>query len=147
MFELAEYGYFGLFLAAFLAATILPFSSEVVLTAILYAGADEFTCLLVATSGNWLGGLTGYLLGRLGKFEWLEKYFKIKKEKIEHFAQRFNRTGEWLAFFAFLPLVGDLLSVVVGFLRCRMIPVAVLMLLGKFLRYAAWIWLSYGAFQ
>jgi membrane protein YqaA with SNARE-associated domain len=146
MLEFAEYGYIGLFLASFLAATILPFSSEVVLSALLYAGLDAWTCIYVATAGNWLGGLTGYLLGRLGKYEWLEKYFRIKKEKLEQFSQKWQKKGAWLAFFAFLPFIGDFLAVVVGFLRCRFWSVAVLMLIGKYLRYIVWMYLSYGLF-
>ena len=141
-----EYGYIGLFLASFLAATVLPFSSEFVLTALLHLGLDVWTCIYVATLGNWLGGLTGYFLGRLGKFEWLEKYFKIKKEKVEQFSQKIQTKGSWIAFFSFLPLVGDLLVVAVGFLRCRFLPVAVWILAGKFLRYVVWMYLTYGIF-
>ena len=77
-----EWGYLGLFIASFLGATIIPFSSEVVFSLLIINGYDIKVSLLVATIGNWLGGLSSYFLGRLGKWETLEKYFKLKKEKI-----------------------------------------------------------------
>ena len=83
MEALAGLGYFGLFLASFLAATILPFSSEVVFSAVVLAGLDLWTCTIVATLGNFLGGMTCYWMGKLGKIEWIEKYLKVPKDKID----------------------------------------------------------------
>ncbi|OAV64243.1 Inner membrane protein yqaA [Bacteroidales bacterium Barb6XT] len=57
---LITYGYIGMFVAAFLAATILPFSSEVVLTGVLLSGAAYLPCLVAAIIGNFLGGMTRY---------------------------------------------------------------------------------------
>ena len=76
---LIEYGYIGVFIAAFLAATILPFSSEVVLSGVLLTGASYTLCITAATLGNWLGGMTCYWLGLLGKKEWIIKYLKLKE--------------------------------------------------------------------
>ena len=83
MIEFAEWGYLGLFVASFLAATVVPFSSEVVFSAMVFGGLHAWTCVLVATAGNWLGGMTSFYIGRLGKIEWVEKFLHIKKEKIE----------------------------------------------------------------
>ena len=69
---LIEYGYIGVFIASFLAATVLPFSSEVVLTGVLLAGAAYWPCMIAATLGNFLGGMSCYWLGMLGKVEWIE---------------------------------------------------------------------------
>ena len=71
---LIDYGYIGVFIAAFLAATVLPFSSEVVLTGVLLAGSSYWPCMIAATLGNFLGGMSCYWLGMLGKIEWIEKY-------------------------------------------------------------------------
>ena len=60
---LIELGYLGLFIASFLAATVVPFSSEVIFSAMVFGGFDEWTCVLIATVGNWLGGMTCYYLG------------------------------------------------------------------------------------
>lgn len=142
MIGLLELGYFGLFIASFLAATVLPFSSEVIFSAMVFGGLDAWTCVLIATLGNWLGGLTCYYLGRLGKMEWIEKYFRIEKEKIEKFATKIHKHGDWLAFFSFLPGIGDIIAVASGFLRCRWWVVAISMLLGKFVRYVVWMYFN-----
>ncbi len=140
MSGLIEFGYLGLLLASFLAATVVPFSSEVVFSGLLLAGLDVWGCVVVATLGNWIGGLTCYWIGRMGKVEWMEKFLRIKKEKVERFNERFRKYGDWLAFFSFLPGVGDIIAVAAGFMRCRMWIVAVSMLLGKFVRYVIWMY-------
>lgn len=137
-----ELGYLGLFIASFLASTIVPFSSEAVFSAMVFSGLDAWTCVLIATLGNWLGGMTCYYLGLLGKMKWLEKYFGIKKEKINKFAYRIHQHGDWIAFFSFLPFIGDIIAVACGFFRCKMWKVAVSMLLGKFVRYVVWMYFN-----
>lgn len=132
---LAEFGYWGLLLASFLAATILPLSSEVVFAALIAAGADIWSCIAYATVGNSIGGATCYYLGRLGKTEWLERCFKIKKEKIDEMIFRLQKKGAIMGFFGFLPGVGDLMLVALGFMRANA-PIAMIsMTIGKFLRY------------
>ncbi|HKL96811.1 MAG TPA: YqaA family protein [Paludibacteraceae bacterium] len=142
MIEFAEYGYVGLFIASFLAATVVPFSSEVVFSALVFGGLDAWTCVFWATFGNWLGGLTCYWLGHLGKMEWIEKWLRIKKEKIGRFEDKFRKYGDWLAFFSFLPGVGDIIAVAAGFMRSRLWIVALSMLLGKFARYVVWMYIN-----
>jgi membrane protein YqaA with SNARE-associated domain len=140
MSVLFSLGYFGLFIASFLAATVVPFSSEVVFSALVYSGLDPWACVFVATAGNWLGGLSCYLLGKLGKIEWIEKYLRIKKEKLDKWLDKIHRYGDWFAFFSFLPGIGDAIAVASGFFRCNFWIVAVSMLLGKFVRYIAWMY-------
>jgi len=140
--EFIQLGYLGLFIASFLAATVVPFSSEVVFSALVFGGLDEWNCVFVATAGNWLGGLTCYWIGKIGKIEWIEKYFKIKKEKLDKFTTYLHKYGDWFAFFSFLPAVGDIIAVASGFFRCRFWLVAVSMLLGKFLRYVVWMYFN-----
>ena len=142
MDSLITLGYFGLFLAAFLAATILPFSSEVVFTGVLFAGLDPWGCVIAATLGNWLGGLTCYWLGLLGKIEWIEKYMRIKKEKIDRFQEKIRKYGDWFAFFSFLPGIGDMIAVASGVVRCNFYVVAGSMLAGKFIRYVIWMYFN-----
>lgn len=137
-----ELGYLGLFIASFLAATVIPFSSEVIFSAMVFSGLDAWTCVWVATLGNWLGGMSCYYLGRLGKMHWIEKYLGVKKEKIEKFADRIHKHGDWFAFFSFLPGIGDIIAVASGFFRCRWWLVAISMLLGKFCRYVVWMYLN-----
>lgn len=143
MENLLEYGYFGLFLGAFLAATIFPFSSDVLLVAMLAAGGDVFITITVATAGNWLGGLTSYGVGYLGKTEWLERWFRIKPETVYRYKERVAKYGAWLALLTWVPFVGDVFAVVLGFFKARFWPSAWFMLLGKGLRFIAWAVIYY----
>lgn len=140
---LSSLGYFGLFLASFLAATILPFSSEVVLSLSLAAGLDPTLCVGSATIGNALGGMTCYYIGRLGKIEWMEKYLKIKYEKLEKMTKWAKEKGSILALFTFLPAVGDVIAVALGYLRSNPWLVFIFMLIGKTIRYIVWMKLHY----
>lgn len=143
MEQLIAWGYIGVFIASFLAATVLPFSSEVVLTGVLLAGADYWPCMIAATLGNFLGGMSCYYLGRLGKVEWIEKYLKLNVAKLLKVQHWIEGKGSVMAFFVFLPGVGDFIAVALGFLRGNVWIVSVSMLLGKFLRYVVWMELVY----
>lgn len=143
MENLLEYGYLGLFIGAFLAATILPFSSDVLLVAMLAAGGSALTVISVATAGNWLGGLTSYGVGYIGKTEWLERWFGIKPSTIYRYKERVERWGAWLALLTWVPFIGDIFAVVLGFFKARFWPSAWFMLLGKGLRFVAWAAIYY----
>jgi membrane protein YqaA with SNARE-associated domain len=130
-----EWGYLGLFLASFLAATILPFSSEVVMALMLAGPFTKTGILLSATAGNWLGGITSYFLGYLARWNWIEKYLRTKQEDVYKFRLRIERYGSLIAFFCWLPFIGDLLAVALGVFRIQPARVFTWMLVGKFLRY------------
>ncbi len=130
-----EYGYIGLFLASFLAATILPFGSEFVFAGLLAMGMNAWGCVIVASVGNWLGGMTNYYLGRLGKIEWIEKYLKVDRGKIEKMQQWLEGKGAIMAFFSFMPVVGDVIALALGYMRANVYIVNVAMFSGKLLRY------------
>ena len=77
---LIEWGYIGLFIGAFLAATVIPFSSEFLVIALLLGGGEPILVFTYATIGNWLGSLTSFYLGWIGKWEWIEKFLRVKRE-------------------------------------------------------------------
>ncbi len=141
---LVEWGYFGLFIATFLAGSILPFSSELVLSGLLAVGANSWICIIAATAGNFLGGMTCYWIGHLGKVEWIEKYLKVKEEKLNKALSFLKGKGAYIAFFTFVPIVGDLLAVGLGYMRANTLITALSMLLGKFVRYVAWMYITMG---
>ena len=145
MESLLEYGYLGLFLGAFLAATVFPFSSDVLLVGMLALGGDPVATVAVATLGNWLGGLTSYWVGWLGKLEWLERWFRVKHETIERHRAKVERWGALLALMTWLPFVGDVFAIVLGFYKARFLPSAFWMFVGKCGRFIAWA-LIVGAF-
>ena len=74
-------------------------------------------CLLSATLGNTAGGMTCYYMGRLGKISWIEKYFKVKKEKVDKMVNFLQGKGALMAFFAFLPAIGEVIAIALGFMR------------------------------
>jgi len=136
---LLEWGYLGLFVGSFLASTIIPFSSEFLLIALLLAGGNPWTCFAVATAGNGLGSLTCYSLGYLGKWEWIEKWLRVKQEKLEKQQQIIRKWSSLVALFCWLPIVGDVFAVGLGFYRIPFWKTAVLMFVGKALRFLFWI--------
>ena len=135
MESLLEFGYIGLFIGSLLAATIFPFSSDVLLIGMLVAGGEPATTVIVATLGNWIGGIIGYWMGWLGKLEWLEKYFRVKPENIAKQKARVDRWGPLLAITSWIPFVGDIFAIVLGFYKAKFIPTAFWLLVGKLLRY------------
>lgn len=130
-----EYGYAGLFAISFLAATILPLGSELVFAGMILAKYDPWLCLIIASVGNTLGGMTNYLLGRLGKIEWIEKYLKVKSDKIEKVKSWLKYKGAVMAFFSFMPIFGDVIPLALGFMRANVYAVTLAMFAGKLLRY------------
>ena len=78
MDSLIDLGYWGLFIGSFLASTLIPMSADVLLVGILALGGNVWACLVIATIGNWLGGLTSYWIGWLGRWEWIERWLKVK---------------------------------------------------------------------
>ena len=133
---LTEWGYIGMFISAFLAGTVLPFSSEAVLLACVGLGLDPVWSTVSTTAGNALGGITCYWIGHLGKTEWIEKYLKVGKKQMDR-AERFIRgRGSWMALFSFLPVIGDAILIVLGWMRANVWIVALSMTLGKLARYA-----------
>jgi membrane protein YqaA with SNARE-associated domain len=144
---LSEWGYFGLFFASFLAATILPFSSEIVFSLLIVNNYDLTTCLILATFGNWIGGMSSYGLGWLAKWSFIEKYFRIKRGKIQSFKVKIDNWGSILAFFCWLPIVGDPLAIGLGFFKTNVIMVSIWMLIGKMIRYLIWTAITYWGFS
>jgi membrane protein YqaA with SNARE-associated domain len=132
---LAEYGYTGLFIASFLAATILPVSSEIVLIYLLMNNHDPLFSVTVATAGNVLGSVTNYALGFWGSFLIMEKLLRLSKEKIARSEQRFKKYGVFSLLFAWVPFIGDPLTVAAGVLKTNIYLFLSLVTAGKLFRY------------
>ncbi len=127
--------YLGLFFGCFLSATVIPFSSEAILSGMLVSGADQYWCLVWASLGNWGGGMLSYWLGYAGNAAHLEKYLRVDPDKLHRWEERISRWGIPAALLCWTPIVGDFIAVALGFFRVRTVPVAVLMLVGKTVRY------------
>ena len=140
----SELGYFGLFVASFLAATILPLSSEVVLTALLLNGLSPAVLVTIATTGNVLGSFVNYALGYWGSKEIVKRWLRMSDAEFVKAEQRFVKLGVFSLLFAWVPIVGDPITVVAGILRIRFAWFVVLVTAGKFARYVV---VSYLALQ
>ena len=139
-----EWGYVGIFLSAFLAGSILPFSSEIVLVALVQAGLSPLWCVVWATVGNTLGGVTCYLIGRLGKTEWIERYLRINRRHIERAERFLHGRGALTAVFVALPYIGDAIAVVLGLMRSNVWLTTFAMAVGKAVRYVAVLYAAEG---
>lgn len=116
MWELT--GYLGLFLAAFGAATLLPMQSEAVLVGLLLT--DRYaagTLLAVATTGNVLGSVVNWLLGRSIEHYRHKRWFPVSEGKLEKAQQAYHRFGRWALLLSWVPIIGDPLTVIAGVMR------------------------------
>ena len=132
----AVYG--ALFISAFLAATILPVSSEAVLAGLIVSGrGDPWLLLAVATIGNTLGSVVNWILGRgIGSLQ-NRRWFPVTPDRFEQASRIFRRFGEWTLLFAWLPVVGDAFTIAAGAARVNLGVFVALVALGKAARYAA----------
>ena len=128
--------YVALFASSFLAATVVPFSSEAVLAATLLSGGDPFACLVVATAGNTLGGMTGYALGRWGRRTFAEKRAELSAARQQRWLGFAERYGSVAALSCWLPGIGDFIAIALGALKTRWLPTLLWMAVGKSARYA-----------
>ena len=132
---LTGYGYMGMLLAAFLAGSFFPFSSEAVMVGLMATGLDPWQLMIYGTIGNVLGSAFNYCVGRLGKVEWFEKYLHVKPKDMER-AERFMAgRGAWMGFFAFLPVLGSAITILLGLMRANVIITFIAITLGKIFRY------------
>ena len=99
----------------------------------------------MGTLGNWLGSVFTFWIGWIGKWEWIEKWFKVKPETLQKQKEKVDRYGAWLALTCWVPFVGDVIAIALGFYKTRPLWTIVLMLVGKFVRFFAWN-LIYGLF-
>lgn len=126
----------SLFASSFLSSTLLPGNSEVVLVVMLLSGVSQpWLLVLIATMGNSLGGLTNVILGRFfplrEKSRWQEKAVGWLK-----------RYGAATLLLSWMPVIGDLLCLLAGWMRISWGPVLFFLCLGKALRYVLLAWVT-----
>jgi membrane protein YqaA with SNARE-associated domain len=135
---LESLGLLGLFLGSALAASIFPFSSDVLYIAVLATTGKGVGCFLAATSGSWVGSLFTYWLGWLGKMEWIEKWLKVSREKLDKQQAKVQKYGVWLALLSGVPVIGDILVLALGFYKTAPGWTFLMLLIGKILRFLFW---------
>ncbi len=116
------------FASSFLSSTIIPFPSEATVIYCLTQQQNPFFVLLIATTGNSLGGATNYFLGQFARDKWMKR----TTPKAEAFVLKY---GAYSALLSWVPVIGDPLMIALGIYRTKKIPTFILMTLGKFVRY------------
>jgi membrane protein YqaA with SNARE-associated domain len=128
--------YLSLFVISFLAATILPFSSELTLAGLMATSSyDNLLLLAVASLGNILGSVVNWILGFYSRNLSTKKWFPFKDKQIEKSSKWFNKFGRWSLLFAWVPIIGDPLTLAAGLLRVKFIEFLILVTIGKVSRY------------
>jgi len=134
--------YLALFASSFLAATLLPFYSEVVLFALLRNGGDPLWLVTTATIGNTAGAVVNWLLGiYLLRFR-ERRWFYFSQEQIDKAQRWFQRYGFWVLLLAWMPVGGDALTLIAGVMRVPLWLFLLLVATGKGLRYLSVVFLS-----
>lgn len=131
-----NYGYVGMCMAAFLAGSFVPFSSEAVMGALLAMSTmDPWLTIVWASVGNIGGSIFNYYLGRFGNTQTIAKWLKVKEKRIVKAKNFVERRGSWIAIFTFLPILGTAIAVAMGMLRINVLKVLFYTTIGKVLRY------------
>jgi membrane protein YqaA with SNARE-associated domain len=134
--------YLSLFAISFLAATILPFSSELTLAGLIAtSNYDNLLLLIVASFGNVLGSVVNWVLGFYSRNLTAKKWFPFKGRKIEGSSKWFDKFGKWSLLFAWVPVIGDPLTLVAGLLRVKFLEFLILVMIGKISRYLVILYL------
>lgn len=133
--------YLGLFFAAFGAATILPLQSEAVLVGLLVLGEQPAWALIaVATTGNVLGSLVNWILGRYIEHWRDRRWFPLNEAQLARAQRGYHRYGRWSLLLSWVPIIGDPLTVVAGIMREPLhsfLPIVLVAKLGRYLVLAA----------
>ena len=128
--------YLSLFVISFLAATILPFSSELTLVGLIAtSNYDDLLLLIIASFGNVLGSVVNWVLGFYSRNLTTKKWFPFKNKQIKNSSRWFSKFGKWSLLFAWVPVIGDPLTLAAGLLRVKFIEFVTLVTIGKFSRY------------
>ena len=121
--------------AAFLAGSFFPFSSEAVMLGLFTAGLKAEPLIIYGTIGNVLGSLFNYSVGRMGRMEWIERYLHVKQASLDTAKRFMAGHGAWIGFFAFLPIIGSAITICLGLMRANIAISTVSITIGKLLRY------------
>ena len=148
---LSQLGLWGLFLAAFLAGTVVAFGSEAVLVAVLLLGVSATTAVTVATIGNVLGAITVYAIGRAivrGRgleHPFFDRWRKTDPERLERAQRWIERWGPATLLLSWVPVIGDALVLGAGMAVLDWLRVVVFVTVGKAARYVAIAWVTVSA--
>lgn len=134
--------YVVLFILSFAASTILPLGSEWLLVSMVLSGSSLPLSVMTASSGNYLGAVTTYLIGFFGGAFLIRKIFKIDSAKEERAKNLYFRYGTWSLLLSWLPVIGDPLCLAGGLMKVGFARFSILVIIGKVARYSALAYLA-----
>lgn len=147
MENILTWGYPGLFLCGLLAGSIVPMNVEAPLSGAIAMGWPAWYCFLFAWLGDWIGAATNYFIGMLASPEWIEKYARVDKAKMDK-AQKFMQgKGIWLAALNFLPSIGNAIIICMGVARTPFWKVFFVLGFGIFVRFLVWMLMTMGVVE
>ena len=128
--------YLQLLLISFLAATIFPLSSELVLTTMLLTDTfDKYLLLIIASFGNIFGSSINWYLGKKILIFKDKKWFPASEKQITRSEIYFKKYGIWSLLLAWVPIIGDPLTVLARILRVKLLTFLILVSASKVSRY------------
>ena len=136
--------YAGLFFTAFAAATILPLQSEAALVGLLLTGHPAWLLLIVASTGNVLGSIINWIMGRAVERYRDRPWFPVKPESLKRARGWYKRFGRWSLLLSWVPIIGDPITVVAGVLRERLSIFLAFVAIAKVGRYSVLIGIAHG---
>lgn len=128
--------YLGLFLSALASATLLPGTSEVLLVGLMQQDLSHPLLWLWATSGNSLGSLVNWVLGRYFSHLSHRRWFPVSAQSLEKAQHWFQRYGVWSLLLSWAPVIGDPLTLLAGVMKIRLSVFIILVVIAKGARYA-----------
>lgn len=128
--------YFSLFITAFGAASLLPLQSEALLAGLLVLGSQPAWALVaVATTGNVMGSMLNWLLGRYIERWRQHRWFPVGEGTLQRAQRTYHRYGRWSLLLSWMPIIGDPLTVVAGIMREPLWSFTLIVLIAKLGRY------------
>ena len=117
-----------------MSATVIPFGSEAYFL-LLINESNFYGLILIASIGNTLGAILTYWFGWLTKWNFIEKYLRVKKSKVKSLDLVLQKYGSLMGFLCWLPIVGDVIAIALGVFKVSPIYTFMTMFLGKLFRY------------
>ncbi|WP_321430152.1 YqaA family protein [uncultured Methanolobus sp.] len=139
-----EHALTGLFIASFLASTILPIGSEAYVVLLISKGFNILPVIMVASVGNYMGACTTYYIGLKGRSDIIEKYFSISDEQLEKTDKLFARYGSFMLLFTWVPIIGDAITATGGIMKLDFRIFSFFVFIGKTARYIALAYITAG---
>lgn len=125
-----------MFVCAYIAGSFIPFSSEAVMIALLATtSVNPWSVLIAASAGNIMGSMTNYYIGSKGDVEKIGRLFRVKRERLDKTRRWVEKYGGWMGLLTFLPIIGTLISLSLGLMRCNILFVFITTSISKFVRY------------